>query len=68
VLGADIAETVAPALSALAAYPMAIRNPDVAWGYRNALWTMGTEGLEDTAQAFAPIHLLRSLIASGRTY
>jgi pimeloyl-ACP methyl ester carboxylesterase len=38
---------------AVAANPNAMQNPDVAWGYKNALWTLGTKGLEDTAKAFA---------------
>ena len=58
---------------AVAANQNAMKNPDVAWGYKNALWTLGTKGLEDTAKAFvsytlAPVaHRIRQdvLILAG---
>jgi pimeloyl-ACP methyl ester carboxylesterase len=53
----DVAETTRPAMSALKANPMAMKNPDVAWAYKNAVWTMGTKDLEDTVKAFAPYTL-----------
>jgi alpha-beta hydrolase superfamily lysophospholipase len=39
----DFPETVSRALGALAANTMAMKNPDVAWSYKNALWTIGHE-------------------------
>jgi len=53
----DVSETTRPAFAAMAANPMALENPDVAWAYSNALWTMGTENLEETMKAFAPYTL-----------
>ena len=53
----DVAETIRPIVAALASNPMALKNPDVAWSYKNALWTMGTRDLEETVQAFAPYTL-----------
>jgi len=38
----DVGECNKPIAAALASDPMAMKNPDVAWGYQNALWTMGT--------------------------
>jgi hypothetical protein len=32
---------------------MAMNNPDVAWGYQNALWTMGTKTIAETMRAMA---------------
>jgi len=53
----DVAETTDPVLAALSSSPTALKNPDVAWSYQNALWTMGTTGLKDTAKAFTPYAL-----------
>ena len=30
-----------------------MKNIDVSWGYRNALWTMGTKDVDETIKAFA---------------
>jgi len=34
----------------------ATKNPDLAWGYQNALWTMGTETIEQTTRAHGSLH------------
>lgn len=61
----DVAETTQPVLAAISANPKAIKNPDVAWSYNNALWTMGTTDLESTIRAFAP-YTLRNVAANIR--
>jgi len=38
---------------AAAKIPEALKNPDVSWAYRNALWTMGTKDADETAKACA---------------
>ena len=48
----DVAEISGRVLTA-AGNPMTARLPDVMWGYDNARWTMGTENLPATTQAFA---------------
>jgi pimeloyl-ACP methyl ester carboxylesterase len=53
----DVAETVRPIVAAVASNPMALKNPDVAWSYKNALWTMGTKDVEETVKAFVPYTL-----------
>ena len=52
----DLAEIVDRILAA-AANPVATKNPDVVWAFENALWTMGTKGLDDSRKAFAPYTL-----------
>ncbi len=34
--------------------PIAMKNPDVAWSYNNARWTLGTKDLDETRKAVAP--------------
>ena len=53
----DAAETIQPIVAVLRSNPMALQNPDVAWSYKNALWTMGTKDLEETVKAFIPYTL-----------
>jgi alpha-beta hydrolase superfamily lysophospholipase len=48
----DFAETASRILAA-AKDPVAMQNPDVSWGYHNALWTLGTSNLDETTQAVA---------------
>ena len=38
---------------AAAKNPEALKNPDVLWAYRNALWTMGTRDADETIKAFS---------------
>ncbi len=44
---------LATPLLAAAKNPLAMKNPDVSWAYRNALWTMGTKDVDETIQACA---------------
>jgi pimeloyl-ACP methyl ester carboxylesterase len=53
----DVAETTRPVFGAISSNSMALKNPDVEWAYKNALWTMGTKDLEETAKVFAPYTL-----------
>jgi pimeloyl-ACP methyl ester carboxylesterase len=53
----DFAEVTRPIFAALAATPMAMKNPDVAWAYRNAVWTMGVTNIEEANTTFAPYTL-----------
>jgi pimeloyl-ACP methyl ester carboxylesterase len=48
----DVQECVAPVLAA-AKDPAALKSPGVAGGYRTALWTMGTKGIDDTLEVFS---------------
>ena len=50
----DFEQCTRPIVAALASSPTAMKNPDVAWGYKNALWTLGTKDIEDTRKAFGP--------------
>src|SRR5579871_2448843 len=50
----DVSETIKPAMAAIATNPQALENPDVAWAYKNALWTMGAKNLKEITEAFAP--------------
>jgi dipeptidyl aminopeptidase/acylaminoacyl peptidase len=52
----DFQEAATPFIAA-AKNPQALKNPGVAWGYGNALWTMGTKGVDDTLEALAPYKL-----------
>ena len=52
----DFGASASRILSAVA-NPLAARNPDVMWGYHNALWTLGTKGLDDTMKAVAAFTL-----------
>jgi pimeloyl-ACP methyl ester carboxylesterase len=38
---------------AAAKNPLALKTPDVSWGYHNALWTLGTTNPDDTLEAFS---------------
>jgi pimeloyl-ACP methyl ester carboxylesterase len=38
---------------ATAENPLFLKNPDVSWGYNNALWTMGTTNAQETLEAFS---------------
>ena len=40
-------------LLAAAKNALAMKNPDVSWAYRNALWTMGTKDVDETIEASA---------------
>jgi pimeloyl-ACP methyl ester carboxylesterase len=40
-------------LVAAAKNPLALKNPEVSWGYHNALWTMGTTNPDDTLEALS---------------
>ena len=40
-------------LLAAAKNPLALKNPDVSWGYHTALWTLGTTNPDDTLEAFS---------------
>jgi len=53
----DFEQCTRPIVAALASSPTAKKNPDVAWGYKNAVWTLGTKDVEDTRQAFGPYTL-----------
>jgi dienelactone hydrolase len=44
---------VASRIVVAAKNPEAMKNPDVSWAYHNALWTMGTKDVDDTAKACA---------------
>jgi dienelactone hydrolase len=48
----DFGAVVSRVLAA-AKNPLAMNNISVAWAYRNALWTMGTKGIEDTVRVCA---------------
>jgi Prolyl oligopeptidase family. len=48
----DFGEVASPLLAA-AKNPLAMKNIDISWGYRNALWTMGTKDVDETIKAFA---------------
>ena len=48
----DFGAVVAPVLAA-AKNPLAMNNIAVSWGYRNALWTMGTKDVDETIKACA---------------
>jgi pimeloyl-ACP methyl ester carboxylesterase len=48
----DFGAVTRPVLSA-AKNPEALKNPDVSWAYRNALWTMGTKDVDETIEALA---------------
>jgi pimeloyl-ACP methyl ester carboxylesterase len=52
----DLQESASRVVTA-AKNPLALKNPDVSWGYDNALWTMGTRGFDDTLKAFEPYTL-----------
>jgi pimeloyl-ACP methyl ester carboxylesterase len=53
----DFGQCARPIVAALVSDAMAMKNPDVAWGYNNALWTLGTRGVADTIKAFGPYTL-----------
>jgi dienelactone hydrolase len=44
---------IAGPLMAAAKNPLAMNNISVSWAYRNALWTMGTNGVDATTEACA---------------
>ncbi len=44
---------MASPLLAAAKNALAMKNPDVSWAYRNALWTMGTKDVDETIEASA---------------
>src|SRR5271166_4301957 len=48
----DFGEVASPLLAA-AKNPEAMKNIGVSWAYHNALWTMGTKDVDDTAKAVA---------------
>ena len=48
----DFGEVAGQVLAA-AKNPEALKNPDVSWAYRNALWTMGTKDVDETIKACA---------------
>ncbi len=48
----DFGEVASPLLTA-AKNPVAMKNPDVSWGFRNAQWTMGAKDVDETITATA---------------
>jgi len=48
----DVQEFAARFVAA-ARNPLALKTPGVSWGYRNALWTLGTMNPDDTLEAFS---------------
>ena len=48
----DVQESVGRVVAA-ANNPQALKNPDVAWAFGNAIWTMGITNLDDTREAFS---------------
>jgi predicted alpha/beta-fold hydrolase len=62
----DLQESASRVVTA-AKNPLALKNPDVSWGYGNAVWTMGTRGFDDALKAFEPTRWRRSPTASGST-
>ena len=53
----DVQEVVGRVVLAAKKNPLALQNPDVSWSYNTALWTLGTNGFDDTLEAFAPYKL-----------
>jgi dienelactone hydrolase len=53
----DLQEVVGRVVLAAKKNPLALQNPDVSWSYNTALWTLGTNGFDDTLEAFAPYKL-----------
>jgi len=53
----DCEEATRGVAAALTANPEAIRNPDVAWAFRNAVWTLGIKSPTEARTAFAPYTL-----------
>ena len=53
----DLQEVVGRVVLAAKKNPLALQNPDVSWSYNTALWTLGTNGFDDTFEAFAAYKL-----------
>jgi pimeloyl-ACP methyl ester carboxylesterase len=49
----DLYEAAARTFGAVKQNPLILKNPGASWAYHNALWTMGTTGVNQTLEAFS---------------
>jgi len=53
----DFEEAARPIFKAVVASPMSVKDPAIAWAYRNALWTMGCTTPEEVQHKFGDYKL-----------